>query len=387
MLDFSHVEFDKQISLAPKAKAYQIESKWPLSRLSDLVEIISGGTPDTANETYWGGDIPWLSVTDFSSVSRFVYAAEKSITQEGLRNSSTKILQIGDLIISARGTVGALAQLGKPMAFNQSCYGLRSKGSMSNDCLFYVLSKEIMQLKAQATGSKFDAITTRIFDEVKIPVPPPDVQAQIVAECQAIDAEVEQAKEIIQKEKDRVAYLVQQSLLGPENKTLSNIALDIFAGGDKPEDFSLTPTSTHKVPVYSNGVTDRGLFGYTVKADERITGPSVTVSARGTIGVAFARNEAYFPIVRLIVIITDEKIVQHRFLELAINYSQILKSGSVIPQLTVPDISDIEIPIPTIAAQEQVLMKVDTHEAQIQSARTVIASSPERRQTVLERYL
>lgn len=198
LLDFSRVSFDKQISLAPKQGSAQVVSKWDIVRLSELVDIISGGTPDTKNEMYWGEGIPWLTVNDFGSVIRFVHSAEKSITQEGLQNSSTKILQKGDLIISARGTVGALAQLSRPMAFNQSCYGLRSKGRVSNDYLFYVLRYEIQQLKTKAMGSKFDAITTKTFDEVKIPVPPPDVQAQIVAECQAIDAEVEQAeKEIL----------------------------------------------------------------------------------------------------------------------------------------------------------------------------------------------
>lgn len=187
LLDFSRVSFDKQISLAPKKSAAQVVSKWPLYKLSELVDVISGGTPDTAVDAYWGGDIPWLTVNDFRSVIRFVHQAEKSITQEGLESSSTKILQTNDLIISARGTVGVLAQLGKPMAFNQSCYGLRARDKVSNDYLFYALKQEIEQLKSQATGSKFDAITMRTFDDVQIPVPPPDVQAEIVAECQAID--------------------------------------------------------------------------------------------------------------------------------------------------------------------------------------------------------
>ena len=185
-LDFSRVVSEKQISLSASQKI-EVVSKWPLKRASELLEIISGGTPDTGNPAYWNGDIPWLNVADFSTVDRFVSTAEKSITGEGLKNSSTKLLQVGDIIISARGTVGAMAQLTKPMAFNQSCYGLRSKTELSNDYVFYVLKREIEQLKSQSTGSKFKAIIMKTFDEVKLPVPPKKVRGQVVKECEAID--------------------------------------------------------------------------------------------------------------------------------------------------------------------------------------------------------
>lgn len=96
-------------------------------KLSEIMDISVGGTPDTKNNDYWNGSIPWLSVKDFKSCSRYVYTTEKSITQEGLINSATKLLKKDDLIISARGTVGSLAMIPFSMAYNQSCYGLRAK--------------------------------------------------------------------------------------------------------------------------------------------------------------------------------------------------------------------------------------------------------------------
>ncbi|MBW6520785.1 MAG: hypothetical protein K0A99_07210 [Desulfoarculaceae bacterium] len=79
MLDFSRVVFEKQLSLSA-SKKIEVVSKWPLKRASELLEIISGGTPDTGNPAYWNGDVPWLSVADFSTVDRYVSTAEKSIT-------------------------------------------------------------------------------------------------------------------------------------------------------------------------------------------------------------------------------------------------------------------------------------------------------------------
>ena len=110
-------------------------SKWMLTRVSEMADIISGGTPKTEISEYWNGDIPWLSVKDFSGDAKRVYSSEKSITEKGLNNSATQLLYPGDIIISARGTVGEVAQIGRAMAFNQSCYGLRAKDSYSSGFL------------------------------------------------------------------------------------------------------------------------------------------------------------------------------------------------------------------------------------------------------------
>ena len=92
-------------------------------KLSDVMDLIGGGTPKTSKSEYWNGTISWLSVKDFNNGFRYVYETEKTITELGLENSSTKLLQKGDVVISARGTVGEIATIPFPMAFNQSCYG------------------------------------------------------------------------------------------------------------------------------------------------------------------------------------------------------------------------------------------------------------------------
>lgn len=86
-------------------------SDWREHKLSDVIELIGGGTPKTSIAEYWNGDIPWLSVVDFNTGRKYVSSAEKKITELGLQNSSTKILNSSDVIISARGTVGVVAML------------------------------------------------------------------------------------------------------------------------------------------------------------------------------------------------------------------------------------------------------------------------------------
>lgn len=167
-------------------------SDWTPMKLSQAITLVSGGTPKTTEPTYWGGPIPWLSVVDFNNDFRHVSSAAKSITQEGLDSSAATLLRTGDLIISARGTVGALAQLSRPMAFNQSCYGVREKeGETSTDYLYYLLKHVVSQLQAVSHGAVFDTITRATFELVEVELPPLKEQSAIASVLGALDDRIE----------------------------------------------------------------------------------------------------------------------------------------------------------------------------------------------------
>lgn len=162
--------------------------------LSSIIDIISGGTPKTDIKHYWeNGTIGWLSVTDFNNDLRYVYSTEKQITEEGLKNSNTKLLDRGDIIISARGTVGALAQIGTPMCFNQSCFGLRGKkGIVETDFLYYALKNYVHNIKKRSQGSVFDTINLNSFDLMEIEIPKElSTQKKIASVLSALDSKIE----------------------------------------------------------------------------------------------------------------------------------------------------------------------------------------------------
>ena len=159
-----------------------------LYKFKEAVDIISGGTPKTSVPEYWNGDIGWLSVVDFGDKNKYVETTEKTITQAGVDNSSTKVLQINDIIISARGTVGAMAMLKKPLAFNQSCFGLRGKTEIINqEYLFYYLKNYMKVLKAKTQGSVFDTINLATFDLIDLNLPTLDKQERIAHILATID--------------------------------------------------------------------------------------------------------------------------------------------------------------------------------------------------------
>ena len=169
-------------------------SKWAIS---DFVEIIGGGTPKTSISDYWNGSIPWLSVKDFGNDDRYVFETEKTITNEGLNNSSTKLLQKDDIIISARGTVGELAMLPFPMAFNQSCYGIRPKDdSIDKTFLYYLLRNSVQLLRKNTHGSVFDTITRDTFKGIEVEVPSIEEQVKIAGILSSLDDKIAENKKI-----------------------------------------------------------------------------------------------------------------------------------------------------------------------------------------------
>ena len=161
--------------------------------LSSIINIISGGTPSTKKSEYWDGDIGWLSVTDFNNDIRYVYDSEKKITNIGVKESNTKFLKKGDIIISARGTVGALAQIGRPMCFNQSCFGIRGKeGIVNTDFLYYALKNYVKNIVKRSQGSVFNTINLASFNLMELELPSNiNDQTKIAKVLSSLDSKIE----------------------------------------------------------------------------------------------------------------------------------------------------------------------------------------------------
>lgn len=196
--------------------------------MSSLFNIIGGGTPKTTVPEYWGGNIPWISVKDFNNEGRFVYKTEKSITEKGLMNSSTKLLKRGDIIISARGTVGAIAVIPFPMAFNQSCYGLRAdERIVDKNFLFYLLKHNLNTLKNNAHGSVFDTITKDTFYGINVDIPCLSIQKKIANVLSSIDDKIEINNQI-NKNLEEQAQSIFSKIINKSSKfvvSLSEIAM------------------------------------------------------------------------------------------------------------------------------------------------------------------
>src|SRR5262249_44279190 len=138
---------------------------WQNVAVSQLVDLIGGGTPKTSVPEYWDGEIPWFSVADTPvQADVFVVDTEKRITRRGLENSSTRLLAEDTTIITARGTVGKTALAGKEMAMNQSCYGIKGHDGYPPYFIFFLIQSVVQTLQGLTHGAVFDTITRNTFE-------------------------------------------------------------------------------------------------------------------------------------------------------------------------------------------------------------------------------
>ena len=144
---------------------------------------------------------------------------------------------------------------------------------------------------------------------------------------------------------------------------LPNISASIFAGGDRPIIYEKTKSDKCNIPIYSNGIENNGLYGFTDKSVVNVS--SLTISARGTIGFSCIRNEPFVPIIRLITIIPFIECINLVFLKFSFDALFSFSEGSSIPQLTVPTVKQFLLPLPPLSEQQRIVAKIETIFAEI----------------------
>lgn len=141
----------------------------PKVPMSEVCEPILGGTPKRSAEQYWDGDVPWASAKDIAAApAGIIIDTIETITELAADETKAKPLPEGSVVLTARGTVGAVARLGVPAAINQSCYGF-APGALPAGVLYFAIRSIAAQVRSMAHGSVFDTITKRTFDHVLVP--------------------------------------------------------------------------------------------------------------------------------------------------------------------------------------------------------------------------
>jgi len=155
----------------------RIPEGWEALPFTEMADVLSGGTPKTTVQEYWGGTIHFFAPKD-SPDSFYVIDTEKMITELGLKKCNSKLYPKDTIFITARGTVGKVVMSAKSMAMNQSCYALHGKEGVNQFYLFLATREHVDYLKKNTGGATFDTIVVDTFKRMLVARPVDNVIEQ-----------------------------------------------------------------------------------------------------------------------------------------------------------------------------------------------------------------
>ncbi|MBK5937988.1 restriction endonuclease subunit S [Halochromatium roseum] len=159
-----------------------MKAGWKTKTLGEVADVVNGGTPKSKVQSYWNGDIQWLTPKDMGQMlGRTVSETPRTISKEGLANSSARLVPEKSVILSTRAPIGHLAINSTPMAFNQGCRGIVPRESLYYLYLYHFLDAIKKTLNDLGAGTTFKELSATNLKSISIPLPPLEEQKQIIA--------------------------------------------------------------------------------------------------------------------------------------------------------------------------------------------------------------
>ncbi|EAH4512093.1 restriction endonuclease subunit S, partial [Campylobacter jejuni] len=355
---------------------------WEVKKLEEIANIKGGKRlPKGENLLDNNTKFAYIRVADFQDNGTINLQNIKFINENTYNVLKNYKIYDDNLYISIAGTIGKSGIIPKELngaILTENAVKLEYiQNNISNKFMYFFTLSNIFKTQIQ-TSTKIVAqpkLAITRLKQIQIPLPPLKEQERIVGILDESFAKIDESIKILEQNLLNLDELMQSALQKAFNplkdnakenyklpqswewKSLEEISENISAGGDKPKNCTESKTAKNQIPVYANGVNNNGLVGYTDKAT--IIKPSLTISARGTIGFVCIRKEPYFPIVRLISLIPCENILCLHYLYFCLNFFIAKGEGSSIPQLTIPKFKSLQIPLPPLKEQEQIAEHLD----------------------------
>ncbi len=379
-------------------------SEWQKVKLKDCcIKIGSGSTPKGGSMVYVNSGTSLIRSQNVYNLS-FDYNGLTHITEDAANKLKGVTVFNEDILLNITGdSVARTCIVPKevlPARVNQHVAIIRTdRKKMNWRFLNYYLASPKMQAHmlslAVGKGASRNAMTKQMIENFEVPYPPLSTQHRIATILSRYDSLIENYQKQIKLLEEAAQRLYKEWFIdlrfpghentkivdglpeGWERKKVGEIAI-ISAGGDKPDVVTEEQTRECQVPIYSNGTTKEGLYGYTNKSSN--TAGSITVSARGSIGFACLRMHDYFSIVRLISI-KPQNNVDLMYLFQFTKVHTFMSNGAAQQQLTVPMVKAIDVVYPAeslLEAFENVVLPLYKKVQSLQSQLRLLAEARDR---------
>ena len=375
---------------------------FPLIRLGDgtIFRVESGGTPKSHVEEYWGGGIPWATLVDLppSNFITQISSTKRTISEKGLRESSATMIPANSVIVSTRATIGRIAINRLPIATNQGFKNvvIRDPQRAVPEYVAIALTKLVPTMQAWATGGTFAEISKARFCELEIPLPPLDVQNEMVAEIEEYLKVIDGARAVLDNYRPRF-YIHPDWPRVPIKEVAS-----VESGYGFPLDYQ--GRTDEEIPFLK--VSDMNLPGN----EKEIISWSHSVSRdvlRELKGSAFPKGTVIFPKIGAAIATNKKRILTrdstydnnvmgivpdtrrllpgflHTYL-LGIDISR-WASESQPPSMRKTTVEAHEIPVPPLATQEATVAQIEAEQALVAANRELAARFQSKVQAVLAR--
>ena len=187
---------------------------WDVVKLETLIEKgKAGGTPPSTNPDYYNGEIPFLSIKDMTEQGKYIVKTEKSITEEGLNNSSAWIIPKYSLLYSIYASIGLVSINLTEVSTSQAIYGIILKEGVSLEYMYYYLTyfkKNIHRYVETGTQGNLNAKLLKSFE---IALPSVDEQEMIVNILSLVDKKIENMEKEVGKMNEFKKGLLQQMFI------------------------------------------------------------------------------------------------------------------------------------------------------------------------------
>lgn len=187
-----------------------INPEWQTAKLSEVVRLIGGGTPSKAIDSYYGGNIMWATVRDMGY--DFIETTECYITEEAIKNSSTKVIEAETVIIATRVGLGKVSYTRFPTAINQDLKAVISldKNILCSKYLFWWFKQISNIIISNGNGSTVKGVNSDFINNLDIPLPPLEEQQKIVAELEHERQLIDNAKQLIEIMQNKINFTISQ---------------------------------------------------------------------------------------------------------------------------------------------------------------------------------
>ena len=251
--------YDSIFFNVPHLRFPEFTEEWETKPINDLAVVIGGGTPDTTVKSYWDGKIQWFTPSEIGK-TKYVDSSLRTITEDGLNNSSAKRLPPNTILLSSRATIGECSLSLRECATNQGFQSLVSK-KCNVDFLYYLIQTKKNDLIRKSCGSTFLEISANEVRKIQVSIPSDVEQQKIAGLLSLIDERIATQNKIIEDLKKLKSAISKQAFAQKPNgwNRLDTLFSKGKAGG--------TPTSTNKeyyngeIPFLSiNDITKQGKY-------------------------------------------------------------------------------------------------------------------------------